>query len=119
VIRLPEDVRSSLRFFAFYLANGTVDMELLADVDYRPELMRYGSDLERVFAIFSNVLEVDEEGNVTNLTSPSGGPRSGSAVSATLPTRSCRPSRAGRSSSCELPVRRCGDHPVGGLARVP
>lgn len=66
MIRLPEDVRSSLRFFAFYLANGTVDMELLADVDYRPELMRYGSDLERVFAIFSNVLEVDEEGNVTN-----------------------------------------------------
>jgi hypothetical protein len=64
--RLPEDVRASLRFFAFFLANGTVDMDLLEDVDYRPALMQFGSALEMVFTIFTNVLEVDEEGKVTN-----------------------------------------------------
>ena len=55
--QLPEDVRSSLRFFAFYLANSTVDMELLADIDYRPALMEQGSALEMVFTIFTNVLQ--------------------------------------------------------------
>lgn len=64
--RLPEDVRASLRFFAFYLANGTVDMDLLEDIDYRPALMQFGSPLEMVFTIFTNVLEVDETGTVTN-----------------------------------------------------
>lgn len=64
--QLPEDVRASLRFFAFYLANGTVDMELLADIDYRPALLEDGSALEMVFTIFTNVLEVDETGKVAN-----------------------------------------------------
>jgi hypothetical protein len=64
--RLPEDLRASLRFFAFYLANGTLDMELPADIDYRPPLMESGSPLEMVFTIFTNVLEVDEAGKVTN-----------------------------------------------------
>jgi hypothetical protein len=64
--RLPEDVRASVRFFAFFLANGTVDMELLDDIDYRSALMQFGSPLEMVFTIFTNVLEVDEAGQVTN-----------------------------------------------------
>ncbi|GGK61953.1 hypothetical protein Ppa06_60840 [Planomonospora parontospora subsp. parontospora] len=64
--RLSEDVRASLRLFAFYLANGTIDMELLEDIDYRPALMEFGSPLEMVFTIFTNVLEVDENGMVTN-----------------------------------------------------
>lgn len=64
--RLPEDLRASLRFFAFFLANGTVDVDLLDGIDYRPALMRYGSPLEMVFTIFTNVLEVDETGQVTN-----------------------------------------------------
>jgi hypothetical protein len=64
--QLPEDVRSSLRFFAFYLANGTVDMELLAHIDYRPALMEQGSALEMVFTIFTNVLQTDSAGKVTN-----------------------------------------------------
>ncbi|WP_431772320.1 DUF7677 family protein [Streptomyces cucumeris] len=63
---LPADVRASLRFFAFYLANGTLDTELLDGVDYRPALFRYGSALEQVFAIYGNVLEVDEDGQVLN-----------------------------------------------------
>ncbi|HEY7278427.1 MAG TPA: hypothetical protein VH594_20835 [Trebonia sp.] len=64
--RLPVDVRASLRFFAFFLANGTIDMDLLEGIDYRPALMQFGSALEMVFTIFTNVLEIDEEGRVIN-----------------------------------------------------
>lgn len=63
---LPSDVRRSLRMFAFFVGNGTVDVELLGDIDYRAGLLEFGSDLERVFTIFANVLEVDESGTVTN-----------------------------------------------------
>ena len=64
--RLPVDVRASLRFFAFFLANGTIDADLLEGIDYRPALMQHGSALEMVFTIFTNILETDEEGRVTN-----------------------------------------------------
>ncbi|MBR7838862.1 hypothetical protein KDL01_36685 [Actinospica durhamensis] len=64
--RLSEDVRASLRFFAFYLANGTLDMDLLENIDYRPALMQYGSTLEMVFTIYTNVLEIDEAGQAVN-----------------------------------------------------
>jgi hypothetical protein len=60
-------VRASLRFFAFYIAKGTIDVDLLEGIDYRPALMEYGSPLEMVFAIFTNILEIDEEGSVTNI----------------------------------------------------
>lgn len=60
--KLSPETRSACRSFAFYLANGTVDVELLEDIDYRPGLVELGSELEQVFAIFFNVLEVDEEG---------------------------------------------------------
>lgn len=63
---LPRDVRSSLRFFAFFVANGTLAVDLLGDIDYRSELVDTGSNLEMVFAVFANVLEVDESGQVTN-----------------------------------------------------
>lgn len=64
--QLPEDVRAALRFFAFYLANGTLVMDLLEDFDYRSTVMAYGSGLEQVFAIFANVLDVNDVGEVTN-----------------------------------------------------
>lgn len=64
--QLPEDVRACYRFFAFYLANGTLCLDLLDGIDYRPALMQFGSTLEQVMAIFSNVLDVDEHGRVTN-----------------------------------------------------
>lgn len=64
--QLPEDVRSALRFFAFYLANGTLVMDLLENFDYRSLLMTYGSGLEQVFAIFANILDVNDVGEVTN-----------------------------------------------------
>jgi len=64
--QLPEDVRSCYRFFAFYLANGTLCLDLLDGIDYRPALMQFGSTLEQVMTIFSNVLDIDEHGQVTN-----------------------------------------------------
>ncbi|MCF3102235.1 hypothetical protein IPZ58_11635 [Streptomyces roseoverticillatus] len=63
---LPTDVRAAIRLFAFYVANGTLEFDLLEDIDYKPRLMTSGSALEMVFAIFTNVLQVDENGEVTN-----------------------------------------------------
>ncbi|MEV8043365.1 hypothetical protein ACF06D_02560 [Streptomyces griseoluteus] len=63
---LSTDVRSALRFFAFYLGNGTLDVELLDGIDYRAHLLEYGSDLEMIFAIYANVLEIDEHGETLN-----------------------------------------------------
>ena len=66
VAQLSDDVRSVFRFFAFYLANGTLVIELLEDIDYRSVVVAYGSGLEQVLAIFANVLDFDEAGQVTN-----------------------------------------------------
>ncbi|MFF2847528.1 hypothetical protein ACFVT5_14540 [Streptomyces sp. NPDC058001] len=63
---LSVDVRASLRLFAFYLANGTIDVDLLDGFDYRPTLFQFGSPLEQVFAIYGNVLQVDTNGEVLN-----------------------------------------------------
>ncbi|ROO90512.1 hypothetical protein EDD29_8242 [Actinocorallia herbida] len=62
--KLSEDLRAGIRFFAFYLANGTLDLELLDGIDYRPALLDSGSTLEMVFTIYTNVLDVDEDGLV-------------------------------------------------------
>lgn len=59
-------MRASFRLFAFYLANGTVDVDLLDGIDYRPALFQFGSSLEQVFAIYCNVLQVDTKGTVLN-----------------------------------------------------
>lgn len=63
---LHTDVRASLRFFAFYLANGTLALDVLDGIDYRPSLMAFGSTLEQVFAVYANVLCVDENGETLN-----------------------------------------------------
>ncbi|WEH35505.1 hypothetical protein PZB75_20405 [Streptomyces sp. AM 4-1-1] len=47
---LSVDVRASLRLFAFYLANGTIDVDLLDGFDYRPAPFQFGSPLEQAFA---------------------------------------------------------------------
>jgi len=66
--KLSENIREELRLFAFYLANGTVDVNLL-DVDGTGDyssIFEMGSPLEQVFAIWSNVLEIDDKGEVVN-----------------------------------------------------
>jgi hypothetical protein len=65
--RLSEPIRASIRLFSFYLGNGTLDHDVLDGIDYRPNLIEVGSELESVFAIFTNNLEVDDAtGQVLN-----------------------------------------------------
>ena len=61
--RLTESVRTDIRLFAFYLANGTVYNDLLWEHDYRV-IFEEPSILEMVFAIYSNCLELDENGEL-------------------------------------------------------
>jgi len=63
--KLNESFRSDLRFFAFYLANGTLCNDILGDFDYS-EFLTWGSNLEMAFAIWSNVIQLDDEGNSLN-----------------------------------------------------
>ncbi len=62
---LDTSVSSTIRFIAFWLANGTIDCELLEDRDYS-EILTDPSGLEMIFAITCNLIEVDESGCVTN-----------------------------------------------------
>ncbi len=59
-------MRASLRLFAFYLANGTLDLDLLDGFGYRSTVFHSGSSLEQAFAIYGNVLEIDADGMVLN-----------------------------------------------------
>ena len=64
-MRLPNNVSGAIRTFSYFMSSGTHYM--LEGVDY---LDLYGSEpsaIELVYAIFANVLEFDQEGNVTNL----------------------------------------------------
>ncbi len=66
MIKLSEDVRSKLRFLAFYIANGTLCEDVIPDdMDYSAVLQE-PSALEMIFAIWSNIIELDDDGNVTN-----------------------------------------------------
>ncbi len=62
--KLSEDVRSELRELAWSLANGSLDMG--QEYDYRPLLREEPGFLENVFALWANVLDVDERGRVVN-----------------------------------------------------
>jgi hypothetical protein len=62
---LSHSVSGAIRTFSFWMANGTVGLRLLEGVDYSC-IFREPSALEQVYAIFANVLEFDENGNVTN-----------------------------------------------------
>ena len=63
-MRLSSSFSGALRTFAYFMSSGTHDM--LEGVDY---LSLYGEEpsaIEMVYAIFANVLELDETGNVLN-----------------------------------------------------
>ena len=64
--KLSEDFRSYLRFFAFYVGNGSLCDEVFGDFDYRARLLEDGNALEQLFAIYTNVLELDDRGKVLN-----------------------------------------------------
>lgn len=63
--KLSNDVSGALRTFSFWLANGTVGHPVLEGIDYTC-IFSEPSALEQTFAIFTNVLDLDESGNVLN-----------------------------------------------------
>ncbi|MCA6926209.1 DUF7677 family protein [Pectobacterium versatile] len=63
-MKLSHSFSSALRTFAYFMASGT--QNTLEGIDY---LALYGEEpsaFEQVFAIYANVLELDEDGNVLN-----------------------------------------------------
>jgi len=54
----------ALRTFAYFMSSGT--QSTLEGVDYLPLYGREPSAIEMVYAIFANVLELDENGRVLN-----------------------------------------------------
>lgn len=67
VPHLPVGVRSACRRFAVALTDGSLDPDLLTDLgDYRPALLQDSSILEMVIAVFTNLLEVDDDGAPLN-----------------------------------------------------
>ena len=67
--RLGNYVSAEIRLFAFYLSNGSLSSladDILPD-DYDVEwVLLEPSLLEQVFAIFANILEIDDTGKVLN-----------------------------------------------------
>ena len=64
--RLSAPLRSHLRFLGFYLANGTLSLDVLPDgLDYSA-VLREPSALEQAMAVWANVLEMDDRGAPTN-----------------------------------------------------
>jgi hypothetical protein len=64
--RLSKGTSGALRLFAFWVANGTVGHPLLDDIDYWDHLRDSPSQMEMLFAIFANVLELDDDGVPVN-----------------------------------------------------
>jgi hypothetical protein len=63
--KLSPQFSGALRTFAFWVAKGSVGNPLLDGVDYSC-IFKEPSALEQVFAIFANVIELDENGGVLN-----------------------------------------------------
>jgi hypothetical protein len=64
--RLSHSVSGELRLFAYWIANGTVGHPLLEGVDYLSLMGTEPSAIEQAFAIFANVIEMDDEGTLLN-----------------------------------------------------
>jgi hypothetical protein len=67
--KLSHSVSAELRLFAFYLSNGSFSKmfeDILSDDFDYDRLLCEPKLLERVFAIFANTLEIDDNGEVLN-----------------------------------------------------
>lgn len=64
--RVSHSLSGELRLFAYWIANGTVGHPLLDGVDYLSLMGDEPSAIEQAFAIFANVIEMDEAGTVLN-----------------------------------------------------
>lgn len=63
-MKLSHSFSGALRTFAYFMASGT--QYTLEGVDYLPLYGEEPSAIEQVFAIYVNVLELDENGTVLN-----------------------------------------------------
>jgi hypothetical protein len=63
---LSPGVSGAIRRFAGWVARGSVGHPMLEHVDYWEALQESPSQIETVFAIFANVLELDEHGEPVN-----------------------------------------------------
>lgn len=64
-MKLSNSFSGALRTFSFWLANGTIGLTLLERIDYSC-IFSEPSALEQTYAIFANVIEMDESGKVIN-----------------------------------------------------
>ena len=64
--RLSPGASGALRRFAGWVARGSVGHPLLDDIDYWDDLRDSPSQMETLFAIFANVLELDDHGDPVN-----------------------------------------------------
>lgn len=62
---LSPSVNAAFRRFALWLANGTVGLPVLEGIDYTV-IFHEPSGLEQAFAVFANVLRMDDSGQVLN-----------------------------------------------------
>ncbi|WP_159948265.1 DUF7677 family protein [Polaribacter septentrionalilitoris] len=69
-MKLSQSYRSALRFFIYYYFNNTLGFKSgiskLTELDYVKEMNEMPSNLETMFAIFSNNIEMDATGKVLN-----------------------------------------------------
>jgi hypothetical protein len=63
--KLSNSFSSALRTFSYWIANGTIGYPILEGIDYSC-IFEEPSALEQVYAIFANVIEMDEDRNVIN-----------------------------------------------------
>ena len=63
-MKLSHSFSGALRTFAYFMASGT--QNTLDGIDYLPLYGNEPSAIEQVFAIYANVIELDEAGSVTN-----------------------------------------------------
>ncbi len=63
--KLGNSFSGALRTFSYWIANGTVGYPLLEGIDYSC-IFEEPSALEQAYAIYSNVIEMDDDGNVIN-----------------------------------------------------
>ncbi|MCR3761845.1 hypothetical protein KYB31_22990 [Clostridium felsineum] len=63
--KLSNSFSGVLRTFSFWIVNGTVGYPLLDGIDYSC-IFDEPSMMEQAYAIFANVIEMDDDGNVLN-----------------------------------------------------
>jgi len=64
--KLSHGASGALRRFAGWVARGSVGHLMLEGINYCDELKDSPSQMETCFAVFANVLELDESGEPTN-----------------------------------------------------